>query len=172
MSGYLVNFIYQGNNPRGNTFYENGFGTCAAPLINMIDDFSPDVSKLPLQFYFDNLFTGFNILHYLKQRGYDGKGTIRDNRIPKSCPSPAKNMFFKSKSQKRGDYVSAIDKEDGISVVKWLDNNVVSVASTCHGINPTSLVKRFFRKEKNYTGIASISYNRIQPLYGRNRPDG
>lgn len=69
VSEYLVNFdVYQGNNPRGNTFYENGFGKCVAPLINMIDDFSPDVSKLPFRFYFDNLFTGFNILHYLKQR--------------------------------------------------------------------------------------------------------
>ncbi|KAG5870133.1 hypothetical protein JTB14_014227 [Gonioctena quinquepunctata] len=44
-------------------------------------------------------------------------------------------MFSKSKSQKRGDYVSAIDKEDGIIVVKWLDINVVSVAPTCHGVN-------------------------------------
>ncbi|KAJ8968048.1 hypothetical protein NQ314_002482 [Rhamnusium bicolor] len=100
----------------------------------MIDEFSPDVSRLPLKFYFDNLFTGFNILHYLKQRGYDGTGTIRDNRIPKSCPLLAKNIF--SKSQKRGDFISAIDKEDGIIIVKWLDNNAVSVASTCHGVTP------------------------------------
>ncbi|KAK9744216.1 Transposase IS4 [Popillia japonica] len=145
-SEYLVNFdVYQGKNPKGNAFYENGFGKCAAPLMNMIDDFSPDVSKLPLKFYFDNLFTGFNILHYLKQHDYDATGTIRDNRIPKSCPLPAKNTF--SKSQKRGDFIPAIDKEDGIIVTKWLDNNVVSVASICHGVNSTAQVKRFSQKE-------------------------
>ncbi|KAK9737326.1 Transposase IS4 [Popillia japonica] len=145
--GYLVKFdFYKGKSTRGNALYENGFGKCAAPLMNMIDDFLRDVSKLPLKFYFDNLFTGFNILHYLKQRGYDGTGTIRDNRIPKSCPLPAKNTF--SKSLERDDFISAIDKEDGIIVTKWLGNNVVSVASTCHGVNPTAQVKRFSQKEK------------------------
>ncbi|KAK9752886.1 Transposase IS4 [Popillia japonica] len=70
-----------------------------------------------------------------------------------------------TKSQKRGDFISAIDKEDGIIVTKWLDNNVLSVASTCHGVNPTAQVKRFSQKEKRIIQVSRPSviteYNRF-----------
>lgn len=56
VSDYLLFDVYKGNNPRGKY---------AAPLIGMIHHFPPDVSKLPLKFYCNNLFTGFNILHNL-----------------------------------------------------------------------------------------------------------
>ena len=59
-------------------------------LINMIDDFDPDVQQLPFSFYFDNLFTGFPLLVYLISRGFSGTGTIRENGIPRSCPLPCK----------------------------------------------------------------------------------
>ncbi|XP_036345677.1 piggyBac transposable element-derived protein 3-like [Rhagoletis pomonella] len=63
---YLVNFeIYQGKNPRSNVEYEAKFGKCAAPLINMIDDFPDRLKSLPLSFYFDNLFTSYPLLAYL-----------------------------------------------------------------------------------------------------------
>lgn len=95
-SGYLVNFeIYQGKNPRANSTYEERFGKCAAPLVSMIDDFSPEVQNLPFCFYFDNLFTSFHLLTYLKARGYNATGTIRENRIPKSCPIQHKKILKK-----------------------------------------------------------------------------
>ena len=89
VSGYLVSFdMYQGKNPRANTAYENDFGKCAAPLMCMIDEFPENLKKLPFKFYFDNLFTNFNLLFNLRQRGYDGMGTMRENRIPKCCILP------------------------------------------------------------------------------------
>lgn len=101
-SGYLVNFdMYQGQNPRGNKNYEREFGKCAAPLINFIDELPEKIKHFPFKFYFDNLFTGFNILYYLKNKGYDGTGTIRDNRVPKNCPLPQKKRFCKVKSKRR-----------------------------------------------------------------------
>lgn len=97
-SGYMVNFeIYQGKNPRFNSGYEERFGKCAAPLINMIDDFTDEVKGLPFSFYFDNLFTSFPLLIYLKSCGYNGTGTIRENRIPSSCPIEHKNNKKKAK---------------------------------------------------------------------------
>ncbi|XP_044766308.1 piggyBac transposable element-derived protein 3-like [Coccinella septempunctata] len=152
-SGYLVNFdLYQGKNPRGNSKYEVQFGKCAAPLINMIDEFPEHCKHLPIKFYLDNLFTSFNLLYYLKQKGYDGTGTMRENRIPKSCNLPPKKVM--SKTKKRGDLVSAIDREDGILITKWMDNNVVIVASTCHGINPVTKAKRYSQSEKKMIQVS------------------
>jgi len=58
-TGYLINFeVYQGKNPNANQDYEERFGKASAPLMQMIDDFPPQVQPLPFNFYFDNLFTG------------------------------------------------------------------------------------------------------------------
>ncbi|KAG5894639.1 hypothetical protein JTB14_012561 [Gonioctena quinquepunctata] len=88
------------------------------------------MKNLPFSFYFDNLFAGSNVLYYLKNRGFDGTGTIRDNRVPQSCPLPSKTEFG---NQRRGKYESALDKEDGIIMVKWSDNAPVSAVSIATG---------------------------------------
>lgn len=145
-SGYLVNFeVYQGNNPRSNPEYEERFGKCAAPLLSMIDDFTPNVQQLPFSFYFDNLFTGFPLLAYLKSRGYTATGTIRENRIPKNCPLPSKE---KIKKKERGFAVSTKLKETDIVLTKWVDNSVVCTASTAYGKNPMSNVQRYSKAKK------------------------
>ena len=40
-------------------------------------------------FYFDNLFTTLTVLAELKNRGYNGTGTLRPNRLDASCPIPS-----------------------------------------------------------------------------------
>lgn len=142
-SGYLVNFeVYQGANPRSTNAYDERFGKCAAPLVMMIDDFSDDLKGLPFSFFFDNLFTGFPLLAYLKARGYNATGTMRDNRIPKGVPIKKKQDL---KDEVRGTFVTTKMKETGIRVTKWVDNSVVTVASTCYGVNPTSTAKRYMK---------------------------
>ncbi|KAK9729567.1 Transposase IS4 [Popillia japonica] len=106
-SGYLINLdMYQGKNPRGNENYEKQFGKCIAPLVSMTDEFPEPIKLLLFKFYFDNLFSGFDVLYYLKQKGYQGTGTIRENRIPKSCPLSDKRTF--SKNNRRGTFESSI----------------------------------------------------------------
>ncbi|KAG5883436.1 hypothetical protein JTB14_019042 [Gonioctena quinquepunctata] len=96
VTGYLVNFdMYQGKNPRANTVYENHFGKCAAPVMCMIDEIPEDMKTLSLKFYFDNLFTNFNLHFNLKQKGYDGTGTMRENRVPKSYKLPQEKQIAK-----------------------------------------------------------------------------
>jgi hypothetical protein len=78
--GYLVDFdVYQGKNPLGNSKYEEYFGKAAAPLVQMLDRIPEDKRKYPNKIYFDNLFTGFNLLVHLKERGYLSTGTLRRN---------------------------------------------------------------------------------------------
>lgn len=135
-SGYLVNFeIYQGNNPRSMPQFEERFGKCAAPLINMIDDMPDHMRSLPFSFYFDNLFTSIPLLSYLKSRGYNATGTFRQNRIPSNCPITKKNIM---KKKQRGT-------AEGFQLV---DNSVVTVASTVHGVNPKSNATRYSREAR------------------------
>ncbi|KAJ8942557.1 hypothetical protein NQ318_021959 [Aromia moschata] len=138
-SGYLINFdMYQGKDPKSDDISDKIVGKASAPLLRMINDLPAHKKHLPYRFYVDNLFTSVNLLNYLRENGYGGTGTIRENRIPKSCPLPPKQNMLKQR--KRGDFHSSIDRQNGIIVVRWVDNNVVTVASTCYGVTPLNKV--------------------------------
>lgn len=160
--GYLVDFeIYQGRNTAANTEYQTVFGKASAPLVEMIDRFPDNLKKLPFHFFFDNLFTGLNLLAYLRECGYGGTGTMRGNRLTKSCPLPGNKEMDK---MARGSHESIISKEDGVSVVRWKDNSIVTVGSNCVGVDPITNVKRFSQSEKKFIQIPRPSvigeYNR------------
>lgn len=147
ISGYTVNFeIYQGANPRSKTLYEELYGKCIAPLFNMIDDFDDQVRELPFSFYFDNLFTGIPALLQLKSLGYNATGTLRENRLPKSCPLKQKKK--ETAKLGRGFMTSKSVKGSDIHVTKWVDNAVVSVASTVYGMNPVTKALRYSTVEQ------------------------
>lgn len=142
--GYLINFdLYQGKNPRGNEQHEILFGKCAAPLVQMIQEL--ENSSLPYNFHLDNLFTGLNLFSYLRYKGFGAIGTIRENRIPKSCPLTNKKIFQKNK---RGESQHILDKTSGVLLLRWLDNSVVTMASTCAGVQPMTKVTRYSQAEK------------------------
>ncbi|XP_049948076.1 piggyBac transposable element-derived protein 3-like [Schistocerca serialis cubense] len=143
---YPVNFsFYQGKSPNPNTVYETQFGKATAPLVQMIDDLTQDVKLLPFHFFFDNLFTGFSVLSYVREKGYGATGTIRENRVCKLCPTSSKKVLVK---KERGYFESSLCKDDGVIVTKWVDNSVFTLASTCEGVEPVSFVKRYSAKEK------------------------
>lgn len=147
--GYLLDFdLYQGNDPREDVEISKLVGKCAAPLILMLKEL-PE-RNLPYVIHIDNLFTGMNLLSYLRHLGYGAVGTIRDNRISKSCPLTNKKDFQK---KKRGDSEHIIEKNDGILLVRWMDNSVVTIASTNDGIEPQGTVKRYCQKEKRHVMI-------------------
>lgn len=80
-----------GNDPRERPDISKLVGKCAAPMILMLKELPQ--RSLPYVIHIDNLFTGINLMVYLKNLGYGAVGTIRENRIPKSCPmSPNKKL--------------------------------------------------------------------------------
>ncbi|XP_069669522.1 piggyBac transposable element-derived protein 3-like isoform X2 [Periplaneta americana] len=145
-TGYLINFdVYQGENPNGNVEYEENFGKYAAPMVSMLDELPEKLKLLPFRIYFGNLFTGVKLLAHLKNRGYGATGTIRENRIPKDCPlTSSKEM----KKRTRGSYEMVNISNEGIGIVRWVDNSVVTIASTCHGVQPISYVSRYSQAQK------------------------
>lgn len=123
--GYLINFdFYQGISPKRKVLYENMFGKCTAPFIKMLEEFPKEKKNLPYRFYFDNLFTGLNLLKFLKINGYHGTGTIRENRLPKNCPMSNQKIMQK---RERGETESAIEKNTGVFFARWKDNGVVTI---------------------------------------------
>jgi len=151
VSGYLVNFdIYQGKSLNMPTEYDFLFGKSAAPLIKLIDEFPIEENKLPFRFYFDNLFTNVYLLKYLQGMGYSGIGTIREDRLPKTCKLADKKSM---KDMPRGHFEHSLCIDDGILICKWVDNGVVSIATNCHGIQPITKVKRYSQQERKYIHV-------------------
>ncbi|KAJ8941511.1 hypothetical protein NQ314_010380 [Rhamnusium bicolor] len=67
--GYLVDFdLYQGNDPRERADISKLVGKCAAPMILMLKELSQ--RNLSYVIHIDNLFTGLNLLAYLRYLGY------------------------------------------------------------------------------------------------------
>lgn len=145
--GYLINFdLYQGKNPRSNATDELLYGKSTAPLKMMMKEMPENKNKVPYKIYIDNLFTSTYLLKDMRDEGYWCTGTMRENRLPKGIPLPTKATL--QKSAKRGEYFSILDRTTGIVFARWVDNNVVTVASTCYGVEPISQVRRYSSKEK------------------------
>ena len=98
----------------------------------------------------DNRFTSFPLSTKLKEISYNATGTIRKNKVEKKCPLlPIAEMKKKSK---RGDISAAVSKSSDMSkelkLIRWKDNNIVTVCSTVFGTEPMSKVQRWSRVEK------------------------
>ncbi|KAG5897784.1 hypothetical protein JTB14_020001 [Gonioctena quinquepunctata] len=94
--GYLIDFdLYQGDAPREDVDISKLVGKCAAPMVLMLKELPQPNS--PHIIHIDNLFTGLNLLAYLRHLGYGAIGTIRENRIPRSCPIRGKIQFKKKR---------------------------------------------------------------------------
>ncbi|KAH7942833.1 hypothetical protein HPB52_001615 [Rhipicephalus sanguineus] len=118
----------------------------------MADELPVDVRHLPFHFYFDNLFTSLHLLRHLKEKNYEATGTVRQNRVPKECPI-ARPDFIKRKT--RGYEEHALS-DDGIIIVRWMDNSVVTIASTVHGVEPMSSADRHARREPKSEGLDCV----------------
>lgn len=158
VQGYLVDFeVYQGKGIENSKEYESCFGKAAAPLVKMADR----LEKLPYRFYFDNLFTSLHLLSYFRERGFGATGTIRQNRIPRDCTLLSKSSMMK---KDRGYSETVISKEDGVFLVTWMDNSVVTVASNIHGGKPSHSVKRYSQKQKK---VIMVSCPFVIGLYNK-----
>lgn len=150
--GYLIyGMLYQGAST-GNTHPELGVG--ASVVLDLI-------SKLPqgsYSFYMDNYFTSLPLLDEIKKLGHDATGTIRANRVEKAPLKDPKNM----KKTRRGSYNQITDTLSDITLVRYNDNNIVTVASTQCGVEPIGRVKRYCDKKKKDVDQPRciVNYNR------------
>ena len=142
--GYCIQLDpYQG---AGVTDSQLGLG--GSVVAKLADCLPPAAEKYTL--YFDNFFTGLNLLHFLSGKNILATGTVRANRVDKCPLLPVDKM----KKADRGTYDYRLDSTTGIIVTRWNDNSVVTLASNCHGIAPLGTAKRWSRTERKFVDIS------------------
>lgn len=119
--------------------------------------------------YFDNFFTSYQLLNDLRMLGFRATGTIRDNRTKKSPVTSVKDM----KKQPRASYDYRFDTKNEITIVRWKDNNIVTMGSNFDDIEPLGKVKRWCneRKQKVDFNIPKLFINYNKGMGGVDQMD-
>jgi len=124
--GYLWNFeIYTG---KVGDSVENQLGA------RVVKQLSQPIQNKNHLLFFDNYFTSYPLMTYLKSKNIHACGTI--NLTRKHLPN-----FKKDKDLKLGEYDWFVDQGD-ISIVKWRDKRIVSLLSNFHNPEDGTAVQR------------------------------
>ena len=122
--GYLIQAEpYQGANTGDNI---DGLGMGGSVVADLISE--PPHSNFSL--FFDNLFTSLPLMDYLCEVVFVRTGTIRLNRTEKAPLQEPVSMKKKS----RGSFEQKTDKDVRVTLVRWHDNSIVTMASNCLGV--------------------------------------
>ena len=92
--------------------------------------------NMNFKIYFDNWFTFPELLFLLKSFGMWSVGTVRSNRLRGCLLKTEKEL---RKEGRKSSHWS-VDGNSGLSVVRWMDNSAVQLASTHVGIEPLSTI--------------------------------
>ncbi|XP_046982954.1 piggyBac transposable element-derived protein 3-like [Schistocerca americana] len=115
-------------------------------IMTYVDQLLPHV---PYRIYFDNLFTSVELLHDQKVRGVEATGTISGNRGKNFTLSSVDKMI----KENRGSYEVCSDSAYSISIVRWNDNSVVTVATNFDRVQPLRSVARLSREPKKRISV-------------------
>lgn len=135
--------IYQG---KGTIAGQSNMGFCSG-IVMRLSETIPHFKNYRL--YFDNYFTGLDLLIKLKDLGIWATGTIRANRMGKVVLKSEKDL----RKVGPGSLDYRIEKGNNIFIMKWLDNGIVQMASTLYGDEYLDVVTRFCQKEKRKIDI-------------------
>ena len=108
----------------------------------------------------DNFFTSPNLLRILKAKGIAATGTVRINRVENAPLRPIKEM----EKLERGASDVVTDKNSNLTLVRWKDNKVVTVASTFVGKMPLRKAHRYVKAQN---GRAEIDQPQSIFLYNK-----
>ncbi|KAE9521818.1 hypothetical protein AGLY_017789 [Aphis glycines] len=144
--GYLWNFeIYTG---KVGDSVENQLGA------RVVKQLSQPIQNKNHLLFFDNYFTSYPLMTYLKSKNIHACGTI--NLTRKHLPN-----FKKDKDLKLGEYDWFVDQGD-ILIVKWRDKRIVSLLSNFHNPEDATAVQR----RSNY-GFMSKSFKKARKWWHR-----
>ena len=154
---------YQGST----TGYSNPeFGMGGSVVLDLISELP---SEVEYRLFFENLFTSIPLIDHLKQSDIGATGTIRVNRTGKTSLLDPSCM----KKKARDTYCHAKEKDSGCILVRWNDNNVVTLASNCYGVDPVRPASRWSNAEKKRISIdqPDVIYQYNQFMGGVDRLD-
>ncbi len=137
-------FIYQGANtwPDGKPMQDLGIGG------SVVHKLTENVNKGHV-IYCDRYFTSVALFQHLSEKGILAVGTIQANRVSKDARQKLHSDAELLKKG-RGSYEELVCENDKISVLKWMDNRSVLMATTATGAKPLQNVRRWDKKERKY----------------------
>ena len=101
----------------------------------------PTVPNSNYHVVMDNFFTSLSLLRLLKGNGMAATGTVRANRTENAPLQAVDDM----KKEARGSYDVVNDNKSNVTLVRWKDNKVVTVASTLYGKEPMKRASRYIK---------------------------
>ncbi|CAL1547059.1 unnamed protein product, partial [Lymnaea stagnalis] len=100
--------------------------------------------------HFDNFFTNVVLLSLQTDTGFQATATIRENRINRTCPTKS------SKEMKKSDHGASeyvYERTSEALLVRWHDNNIVTVAINHDSLLPLHSVKRCVKDQKDKSTV-------------------
>ena len=83
-------------------------------------------------------------MEYLSEKNFGGTGTICQNRTEKAPLQEPTSM----KKKPRGSFARLTDRDAGITLVRWRENSIVTMASNCVGASPLKRAQRWSQAER------------------------
>ena len=124
--------IYQGKENGGDSDKPLGYRVVTSSL-------SPCANPSDHHVFFDN-FSSYQLMKTLSEKGFKATGTFRADRT-NGCPLKCVKEF---KKMDRGVY-QYFTSGDHIELIRWNDNNVVTIGSNAVSVEPVGNVKRWKR---------------------------
>ena len=145
-SGYIYGFQISGDTFDSDTPVHDEIGKSGQVVLELAKDL-PSGTHL----YFDNYFASPSLMLKLKEKGLQSTCTLRGGR--KGGAEKEMKTEKEMKSLGRGSY-DFRKSPDGVLIVQWYDNKLVTVGSTYNSCEPASPVRRWSKAEKKYTELA------------------
>ena len=151
-TGYVLKFsVYEGRSSNGTV--EKGLGG------KVIMDLTENFHERYHQVYFDNFFTGIDVMLNLLRRGTYACGTMRSDR--KGFPVTLKEIMKKGLPN-RGDHRAV--RNGNVIVTVWQDTKAISCAST-NANNTTTQITRKQKDGSSIQGYIHIWSARCQQIF-------
>lgn len=145
-SGLCYDFIiYQGSTTELTPNHADVFGLAGA----LVTTLTERITEPNFRLYFDNYFSNYNVLQYLRNKFVYASCTARIDRF--ATPPFSSDKIMKEKG--RGSSEEVVSK-DGIIMVKWFDNKSVVMASSYKGLGTTDTCKRWDKFQKEYKQVS------------------
>ncbi len=148
-SGIIFDFILYAGTETELISPRNQFSTVGNAVRSLCLTIPPGTENVKL--FMDNFYMTLDlILHLKSEMKIHTTGTMRSNRLH-NCPLENEKEL---KRRGRGSYDEYTDMNSNVTVIRWLDNRVVTLASTHLDSMPTDTVRRWDSKTKKHIDVS------------------
>ncbi|KAG5885819.1 hypothetical protein JTB14_001831 [Gonioctena quinquepunctata] len=126
--------IYLGSTTEPNEEQWTVFGVGTAVMLKLCGG----ISEPNINLYFDNFFSNYNLLQYLRRKEIYASCSARQDRFNEPLFPSDKDM----KTSGRGTSEEIISQDGEVIMTKWFDNKPVIMASNYMGIGNSDSCRR------------------------------